>query len=109
MTLSTSENIKDGRVGPPNKTLKSASIPRNMKKYIKNKITVTSIIRDQILICSLDIFSNQSYRAAMIPTLNIMRYCGKKANGNPSENLSMGETKRMIKVKHPKIIAIRSK
>lgn len=41
MTLSTSENIKEGRVGPPNKTLKSVSIPRNIKKYAKNNTTVT--------------------------------------------------------------------
>ena len=74
MILSTNENIKDGIVRPPKKTLISASIPIKRKKYRKNSTTTANITIVQNLICSLDIFSNHWYLTAMIPTINIIRY-----------------------------------
>jgi hypothetical protein len=41
-------------------------------------------------------------RAAMTPTLNIMAYCAMKPNRIPSGNSSMGETRRIKNVTHPR-------
>ena len=80
-----------------------------MKKYRKNNKTAAIIVYDQTLMWFFVIFSNQSYLAAIIPTLNIIKYCGKNPKGKPKGNLSTGERRRNKNVPNPKTIAIRSK